>query len=362
MVGNLTYFCFQTTIRGTAANTHVFGIVNGLRELGWKVRLHRVRYSSRLLDPPVYRRIAEFARIQLAALCPPWRLGIVYIRTHFASFPLALFCKLLGLKVVQELNGPYEDNFIAWPALRRIRPVVEFVIRKQIRWAKAMVTVTPQLQKWILRERGKGGVYVIPNAADTELFKPTPNRSFSLPDQYVLFFGALARWQGIIELTSAVNTAEWPPAVSLLIAGYGALEQFVRETAEGNARIRFLGKVAHDLLPQLITGSLCVAVPMNNLGKRSATGLSPLKLYEALACGVPVVVTDFPGQADLVRSFACGLVIPPGDPTAIAAAVRRLQREGEMRAAMGRRGREAVLKHHSWQERAQTTAAILSKL
>lgn len=358
----LSYFCFQTTIKGTAANTHVFGIVHGLRRMGWKVRVHRVRYSSRLLDPPVYRRIAEFARIQLSALCAPWSLGIVYIRTHFASFPLALCCKLLGLKVVQELNGPYEDNFIAWPALRRIRPLVEFVIRRQIRWANALITVTPQLRRWILGQRGKSGVHVVPNAADTELFKPTPNTSFALPKRYVFFFGALARWQGVSDLTAAVSSARWPADLSLLIAGYGALEQFVREAAQANARIRYLGKVAQKLLPQIITSSVCVAVPMNNLGRRSATGLSPIKLYEALACGVPVIVTDFPGQADLVRSFRCGLVIPPGDPEAIAHAVGRLYHEEETRSALGRNGREAILKHHSWQQRAQATAAILSKL
>ena len=50
----------------------------------------------------------------------------------------------------------------------------------------------------------------------------------------------------------------------------------------------------------------------------------PNAVGEALACGKPVIVTDYPGQADLVRSADCGIVIPPDDPEALAAAVAKL--------------------------------------
>lgn len=68
----------------------------------------------------------------------------------------------------------------------------------------------------------------------------------------------------------------------------------------------------------------CWLSSQNNLGDRFSTGLSPLKMYETLACGVPIIVSDFPGQADLIRNGNCGLVIPPENEVSLAKAVSYL--------------------------------------
>jgi glycosyltransferase involved in cell wall biosynthesis len=83
---------------------------------------------------------------------------------------------------------------------------------------------------------------------------------------------------------------------------------------------------------------------------------------ETLACGVPVIVTDFPFMVDLVRRNHCGLVIPPGDARALAEAVRYLYEHPRERVEMGRRGREAVVREHSWDIRAQATERILMEV
>ena len=93
----------------------------------------------------------------------------------------------------------------------------------------------------------------------------------------------------------------------------------------------YLGRVAYRDLPGIVARSLAGLCPMSNLGGRSETGLSPLKLYETLACAVPVVVTDFPGQADLVRECNCGLVIRPESPKALADAVAYLYHHPDKR-------------------------------
>jgi glycosyltransferase involved in cell wall biosynthesis len=92
------------------------------------------------------------------------------------------------------------------------------------------------------------------------------------------------------------------------------------------------------------------------------TGLFPIKLFEILACGTPAIVSDYPGQADLVRSAQCGLVIAPGDPKALAGAVATVARDAEERKAMGVRGHALIVAEHSWERRAAQTADLVERI
>ena len=69
----------------------------------------------------------------------------------------------------------------------------------------------------------------------------------------------------------------------------------------------------------------------------------PTVLVEAMACGIPVVATDVGGVTELVTDGVNGLVIPPRDPAAIAAALEALWHDPTLRARMGATGRETVL-------------------
>jgi glycosyltransferase involved in cell wall biosynthesis len=202
---------------------------------------------------------------------------------------------------------------------------------------------------------------VIPNGANTEIFHSQAVCSIQVPAPYVIFFGALTRWQGIDTLLSAATTKEWPETVSLVIAGDGTERRSVETAMANNPRIHYVGTVPYHEMPGLIAGSIGAIVPMNRMGERGATGLSPLKLYESLACGVPVVVTDFPGQAEFVREHNCGLVVPPESPLSIAKAVSLLSENVTMRQEMGARGSRAVIQSHSWQCRAVSTNEVLNR-
>ena len=92
------------------------------------------------------------------------------------------------------------------------------------------------------------------------------------------------------------------------------------------------------------------------------TGLYPIKLFETLSSGVPAVVTDFPGMADLVREVEGGVVVPRRDAAALAETVRRLADDPDLVRRLGANGRRAILDAHSWDRRAEATAALLAEL
>ena len=86
---------------------------------------------------------------------------------------------------------------------------------------------------------------------------------------------------------------------------------------------------------------------------------SPLKLYESMACGVPVIASDTIGISEVVEETECGILVPPGDADAITAATKRLYEDPALAAEMGRRGREAAVTRFSWQARADQRREVI---
>lgn len=356
---DIAYLCLQVTKEGQASYAHVNEIIGGLRELGHSVTLYEPRHLKRY---GALVRAVEFVKTQNRMRREARGVNVIYCRAHFATLMTSLWARRRRIPMVLEVNGPYEDLFIAWPRTRYLRPLFEWLMGTQYRHADALVTVTSGLQRWLSEETGRDDVSVIPNAANDRLFKPNSPVPEGMPDRYVAFVGALALWQGLTHVLEAATLPEWPDDVKLLIAGDGAQHDLAVEAARTNERVVFLGKRSYGDIPGILCGSIASLVPKVELGGRSITGLSPLKLYEAMACAVPVVATDFPGQAEVLRDERCGIVIPPEDPRAIAEAVRRLVADPAEARAMGERGRVAVEREHSWARRAEQTADILQRV
>lgn len=358
--GRLAYLCLQATREGQASHAHVHEIIRGLKRRGWEVRLFEPNYNR--LEKPLpglFARLLQFFLTQIK-LWISRRPDILYVRQHFATWPTAIWARLMRIPVVQEVNGPYEDLFTAWPFTRGLASLFKWLMRTQLRWAEAVIAVTPQLADWVKKEAGNTNVYVVPNGANIELFKPDAPlfTSATLPEKFVIFFGALAAWQGIETMLEAVECREWPSEVKLMVIGDGKMRNKVQLAAE-RGKVIYLGIVPYRCVPGIVARSIAALSPQNSLSK---AGLFPLKVLEALSCGVPVIVTDFPGMADLIRENGCGVVIPPNDARALAEAVAYLYHNPDIRARMGKAGRRLVVQGHSWDSRSAETDAILHRL
>ena len=361
--GNIKYLCLQATLEGQASYAHVHEISKELQALKWSVSLFEPTYKNPDKLPGTVGRLLEFIKVQSTLWLDKEPVDILYIRSHFATFPSVLWAKLNRIPCIYEVNGPYEDLFIVWPTAKKVSFLINWLKRTQMRWADRVITVTPELKDWVIKETGGGSVHVVPNGANTEHFKlSSPLRELEQRKPYVLFFGSMTAWQGIETVLEAVSHRCWPKQVNLLFVGDGSEREKVEEAGKLDSRISYIGKQPYTRMPSIIAGSLAGLSVQNNLEGRSETGLSPLKVYEALACGVPVIVSDFPGQADLVRSNRCGIVIPPEDSSALAIAVNFLIDHKSERIEMSARGRAAIERDHSWQRRAAATESICLEL
>ena len=151
----------------------------------------------------------------------------------------------------------------------------------------------------------------------------------------------------------AVRALPRVPDTELLVAGgppehlpaddpeAGRLLRLAEDLGVGD-RVRLLGAVDPARMPDLMrSGDLVLCTPAYE-----PFGIVPL---EAMACGVPVVATDVGGHRDSVADRVTGRLVPPGDPGAIAAAVRELLDDTVLRRRYGAAGRDRVLARFTWQ-------------
>lgn len=198
-------------------------------------------------------------------------------------------------------------------------------------------------------------IAVISNGANTQLFQPMDvnKSSLGLDDgyNYVCFVGNLLRWQGVQYLiSSATYILRKSPATRFLIIGGGPMRdtliRMVKQLGLENEFI-FTGEVPYEDVPKYINASdLCVAPFI----KEKDDKMSPLKIYEYLACGKPVVTTNIKGAGDIVVTSNAGLAVNSEKPKALAGAIIRLLEDKELRESMGRNGRRLIADEYSWEK------------
>ena len=166
--------------------------------------------------------------------------------------------------------------------------------------------------------------------AEDRLFRPrwTPSEPFT-----VLFVGKLIPLHGIETVLAA---AEELPDIRFRVIGSGQLEDRLRDRA---ANVEWVQWVDYERLPGELGRAGCALGIFGTSDK--ARRVIPNKVFQALACGTPVVTADTPAARELLANGDSALLVPPGDAHALAEAIRRLAAEPELVRRIGAGGRRA---------------------
>jgi len=166
----------------------------------------------------------------------------------------------------------------------------------------------------------------------------------------VLAIGRLVEKKGFEHLIDAVAKTG---GVELAIVGDGDLRGPLEARArEVGARVHFPGFLDREATAAALASADVVAVPSIVDRGGNVDGL-PNTLLEALASGAAVVASRVAGIPDVVDDERNGLLVPPKDPAALAEALRRLVREPETRARLGREARRDAVERLSWEATAR---------
>ena len=226
------------------------------------------------------------------------------------------------------------------------------LIQDAVRRADALIGVSAALaERLVALGAPPARVTVLRNGVDTALFRPPPDREaaragFGLTGPTLVSVGALIPRKRH-HLTIAAMALL--PEFSLLIAGDGperaALAAQIASLGLAG-RVRLLGPLPHADLPALYGAADASVLASAREGWANV-------LLESMACGAPVVASDIPGNPEVVREPAAGLIVGANTAEGIAAAVRTL-----FAALPARDATRAYAERHGWEETSQGQLAV----
>ena len=298
-----------------------------------------------------------------------WRLArrwadVIYERRVSPKLSFTI-SKLSRTPFVLEVNGVLEDE-VENPPSNRWRPLRLKIRGSMIRRASKIIAVSDGIRRDLLTRYAipSDRIAVVPNGVSPERFFPSEKTSCRTSlglrpsDQVVCYIGNMARWQGVDLLMDAADTLHSRrSSIKLLLAGDGPELQDLKAKAKGRnlGFVDFLGPVSYDRIPEIIGASDVAVAPLARNRKAS-----PLKVFEYMACGRPIVVSDVDEVGNFVRMSGCGIVVNPGDPDGLADAIEWLLSHPEQAEAMGVKGRVAIIQGGTWEASARRTSLVLA--
>lgn len=286
-----------------------------------------------------------------SALLEAGAFDLVYERYSLWSYAAMEWAGDSGVSGLLEVNAPLIDEQAQYRVLVD-RQSAERVAERAFAAATALLAVSEEVADWLKRFPGaRGKVHVVPNGIRPERFpnQITPAMPGAAGVFTIGFVGTLKAWHGLSTLVAAFARLHASrPEARLLIVGDGP----ERANLEADLAARGLqpaailtGAVPPEEIPSLLASMDVAVAPYPAL---EHFYFSPLKVYEYMAAGVAVVASRVGQLEHLIQSGTNGLLVPPGDPEALAAALRQLQENEPLRGRLGRNARATVLRQHTW--------------
>lgn len=260
----------------------------------------------------------------------------VYVRSHELSVSLAR----LGIAhhfEVHTLDSITPLQLAAITEYQR-QGVIDHLIPISRSLAQALIDAGADRQR----------VHVSPSGVDLAAYRQVPmlDRA-NLAEPTLVYLGRISRDRGLATL---IHLAEKVPGRVLLV---GDCDDQVEETDS----LQYRPAVPHCDVPKLYAESDLVLLPYQpSLGH--ADGISPMKMFEAMAAGRPIIASDIPPIREILRHGDNALLADPADPRAWEGAVKQLMSDRDLAVKLADRARQDVAAY-SWQARARGIARAI---
>lgn len=332
---------FYPPVRG-GMETVIADLCNGTAA-EWNVRVVAANDAPRTSEERVgdvdVVRAAAFGRAASVPLCPTypihlWRRRSDCVVLHEPN-PVAGSALFLRTPAARLVVWHHSDLARPWWAPHTYGHVQRALYRR----AECVIVSSPALAEHSALVRSARRIVVIPFGVPIERFRRLTEHQRALSDRLkatipgprVLFVGRFVYYKGVDVLVDAVAQS----GGSLLLVGDGPLEPELRQRAISRGiadRVHFPGHVSDEDLPAYYHAASVLALP--SVAKTEAFGVVQV---EAMASGVPVVSTDLPTGVPWVnQDGVSGLVVPPGNPARLAAALARLASDPDLSSRLAR--------------------------
>lgn len=332
----------------------------------------RVALIAARMDPPegaAYpgRRVPDTGgRLGRMLLSAPrtawagWRSGATVLHVHDAELmPWVLPLRLLGRRLVmdvhEDLGSRLRDrHWIPGPLRMPVAALARAAEQLLLHGFHRIVLAEPEaLPRYPARSR------LVRNLPLRDELAPGPLPHAARPARFV-HVGRISRSRGLATMLDA--TARLGPEMRLLLAGPFA-PLTLRAEAEAHPawpRIEAPGALSRTAVAEALRTARAGLVLFDDTRQYRAT--QPTKLWEAMAAGLPVIASDLPAIAEVVRMHRCGVLVPPGDFEAAARAMAGILSDPAEAEAMGARGRAAIEAGLDWEHESARLLTLYREL
>ena len=353
---------------------HAIELARGLHQIGHSVALVVGAGTAAPADRPegvvIHEVFGADSRVLagIARILRAWPAEIVYERRFSPKIGFVLG-RLYGLPSVLEVNGILRDE-LAFQGRIRVPTVVhrlkDSARRAMLRRLQGFVAVSPAIRDELVGTYGVDArrVRVIGNGVNVDRFRPLSKADAcsqtGIPPRIprVVFVGNLVGWRDFDGVVNAMAMVQMGlPDAELLVVGDGPERERFELAARAVLRegtVRFVGAVPPAAVPAYIGASDLGLLPEKVRG----LDISPLKLFEYLACARPVVGYRVRGL-EILETIGAGLLVSPGDAQALGSALTGLLSRPDLREDMGAKGRAFVERDKSWKSVAGRVTEVL---
>ena len=363
----ILYSAIDQTVPGTkGGSVHVTAVAEGLAALGHDVHVLVGQGEGPFpagpvtwipMQPPLNAHQLRWARRGVVKRIAK-RLRPDVIMERYYNFGGEAIVHAAGLHAhaVLEVNAPVVDH----PGSRKALIDRALIVQPMRRWrerlcAAADLIVTPDAAI-LPPETSATKILEAEWGADTTRFHPGAKGPLPFappPGIVAVFAGAFRSWHGAINLARAMRRIRerGRQDLSALFIGDGPELPAVRTEADGLEHVVFTGAIPHTAMPAALAAAHIGVAPFDiGAHKPLALGFywSPLKMFEYMSSGLPVVAPGVARIPELVEHGREGLLYDASDENGLAAALEKLADDPQMRTALGTAARERAVRDYSW--------------
>jgi glycosyltransferase involved in cell wall biosynthesis len=375
-----------------AEGAHILGMVRAFRELGHIVyivsppgtdldegqaNLHSLKDPKKKIlrkvsvsFPEVFFELLEilynvFAFVQMIFLMRKKKIGFVYERYALFSIAGILLSRIYGIPIILEVN----DSAV----VERNRKVLFFKIASRMeQWifyhASNIITVSGVFKEIVVgRGIDEKKIFVTPNAIDPHDFTVSTEARRLVRKQYQLhgkivvgYVGGFSYWHRLDFLADIIaELTEIYPNIHCMLVGDGAnrlfLSQYVRKMGV-KKHFTFTGKCNHKQVAKYISAMDITILPDAN------RYCSPLKLFEYMAMGKPVLAPRLPNVNEILTPGVNGVLFERGKKEDLEKKLSEIIENVELRRNLGNNARRTVYEKHLWIQNAREIIRICKDL
>ena len=279
--------------------------------------------------------------------------------------PAGLLLRLLGKKVIYDAHEDlprtlaYKPYIPSWlqSSLERL---VEFCELSASRHLSGLVAATPEIAARFHRHNPH--TCIVQNYPLLEEFSEATTDA-TRKGGHIAYVGArITEARGAREMIRALEFLEDLPEARLKLAGSIDSADLLSELSSmpGWKRTDYLGPIGRKAVSDLIGGAVVGLVVLHP--ETNYVNSHPVKLFEYMCAGIPVIASDFPVFRSIINGARCGLLVNPLDPREIAEAIRYISAHPAEARHMGESGRQAVRLRYNWKNEERKLLKLYSQV